>query len=123
MIMGVLYLGTQLFNYWEGVKRQNVQKDEAIKIDPNTLEGLSWQYEKSLEISRQKGAKGLKAWLTNYRSVCSDPRLASIELDYVVLVNQSDPAEARRVFLTVRNRTPPNSPVFPRVRLLSKTYE
>lgn len=123
LILGVIYLSNAFYNYWLEVKRQSEQKEAAVKVDPNTLEGLPQMYEKSLEIARQKGVEGLKNWLNTYRSVCTDPKLASIELDYVVLVNKTDPAEARRVFLAVRNRTSTSSPIYPRLRLLARAYE
>ena len=52
-----------------------------------------------------------------------DPRKAWIELDYCVLVSREDLSEARRVFAEVKKRTPPSSPVWPRVKDLEKVYE
>ena len=50
-------------------------------------------------------------------------RLAEIELDYVVLIGSTNPQEARRLFTVVKQRTSTNSPVFPRVKRLEKTYQ
>lgn len=58
-----------------------------------------------------------------YRRTVADPRLASIELDYVVLVAREDIAEARKVFAQVKQRTPPASLVYPRIKQLEKTYD
>jgi hypothetical protein len=53
----------------------------------------------------------------------SDPRLAAIELDYIVLIGSTNPQEARRLFTAVKQRTPPNSPIYERVKRLEKTYQ
>jgi len=39
------------------------------------------------------------------------------------MIAREDPAEARRVFAAVRERTGPTSPVWPRVKQLAPTYE
>jgi hypothetical protein len=52
-----------------------------------------------------------------------DPRKAWIELDYCIAVAREDPAEAKRAFASVKNRTPQSSPVWPRIKQLEKTYE
>ena len=52
-----------------------------------------------------------------------DPRRAWIQLDYVVEVSREDPSEAKRVFKNVKDRTPPSSPVYSRIKSLEKTYE
>ena len=52
-----------------------------------------------------------------------DPRLAWIELDYVLKVSASNPAEAKRVFIEVKQRIPTDSPVYPRIKSLEKNYE
>jgi predicted Zn-ribbon and HTH transcriptional regulator len=44
-------------------------------------------------------------------------------LDYVILLAQSDPSEAKRIFNQVKNRTQSDSPVYSRVQQLAKTYE
>ena len=65
----------------------------------------------------------MRNWLKAYRPYLSDPRLAAIELDYVVLVGASDLKEARQIFAAVKQRTPTNSPVYPRIKQLEKTYQ
>jgi hypothetical protein len=65
----------------------------------------------------------LKLWLDQYGRLVADPRLADIELDYVVMVARQNPAEAKRVFARVRQRVDEYSPVYPRLERLAKTYE
>ena len=92
-------------------------------FDPRTLKGLHYSLETPLAQAKQGGAEGLKKFLTQYRAAIHDPRLAWIQLDYCVLVATKDPAEARAVFAEVKQRTPTNSPVYPRIQKLSKVYE
>lgn len=115
----------QLFTKYESIKAEAEKPSTRAtqKIAPSSdLPGLPISLESSLATAKQKGADGLRAWLKSYRHTIVDPRLADIELDYVVLVNRQDPAEARRVFQAVQSRVPSNSPVYPRVRSLERTY-
>ncbi len=66
----------------------------------------------ALDAARQRGAAGLRDFLTTYGNTINDPRRASIELDYVVLLAPSNPTEARRIFAKVKGRRPRG---FPRV--------
>jgi len=79
--------------------------------------------EPSLQAAKSQGAAGLRNWLKTYGPTVKDPRKAWIELDYCVMVARDDPAEARRVFRSVRERTGPTSPVWPRIKQLAPTYE
>jgi len=79
--------------------------------------------ELSLQAAQKQGAAGLKNWFKLYRPYVSDPRLAALELDYIVLISSSNPQEARQLFAAVKQRTPTNSPVFPRIKQLEKTYQ
>jgi hypothetical protein len=51
-----------------------------------------------------------------------DPRLAEIELNYVVLVSRTNPSEAKQVFQAVKKRTPKTSPLYDRIKRLDATY-
>ena len=99
------------------------QKENPTKAAPaNVLEGLPEQFEASLQEAQSQGAPALKAWLQKYRRYVRDPRLAEIELAYVVLVSRTNPAEAKQVFRSVKQRTPKTSPVYERVKRLDSTY-
>jgi hypothetical protein len=84
---------------------------------------MSYKLDASLQAARKQGAAGLKNWLKTYNQIIEDPRKAWIELDYCVAVARQDPAEAKRVFARVKERTAPSSPVWPRMKQLEKTYE
>jgi len=126
IIVLVIYGGWNLFLYWEKVKdeKENSLKAAAhATVVPEQLPGMPSGLEPTLQAAQKAGAPGLKNWLKQYSRVVGDPRLAWIELDYVVLVARDDPAEARRVFAAVKKRTTPASPVYERVKQLEKTYE
>jgi|SRR5438128_112315 len=130
LIIGALWGCKQLYRYWEQVKARKEAEDRggappptAVSAAPSALPGLPANLEASLQAAQKQGAAGLKNWLKLYRSYVSDPRLAAIELDYLVLVSSSNPQEARTLFAAVKQRTPTNSPVFPRIKQLERTYQ
>jgi hypothetical protein len=126
IIIAVLYGGWELFLYWEKVKNEDDTKQKqaaAAMVMGDQLPGLSTKLEPTLQAARKQGAAGLRSWLKTYGQSVEDPRKAWIELDYCVAVAREDPAEARRVFATVKERIGPASPVWPRMKQLEKTYE
>jgi hypothetical protein len=52
-----------------------------------------------------------------------DPRLAWIQLDFVELIGRDSPNEAREVFNAVKPRVGTNSPIYPRIEKLGKTFQ
>jgi len=126
VIVAVLYGGWNLFLYWDKVKsEEETAKKQAVAtaVDPRQLPGIPEHPEPTLDAAQKQGAVGLPNWLKAYDRVIKDPRKAWIELDYCVLVAREDPAEARRVFASVKDRTPASSPVWPRIKQLEKTYQ
>lgn len=124
LVVLVLYGASKFNHYWQSVKAKQEQSDSAGQPASNgPLPGLPPTLESSLQTAQKQGASGLKAWLKQYRSYVQDPRLAQIELDYVVLVATSDRAEAQRVFDGVKGRVQPGSPMYDRVKKLERTYQ
>ncbi len=130
LILGAIWGGKRLYHYWETVKANKETEDRGGAPPPSTvpaasavLPGLPANLEASLQVAQKQGGAGLKNWLNLYRPYVSDPRLAAIELDYIVLISSTNPQEARRLFTVVKQRTPTNSPVYPRVKRLEKTYQ
>ena len=126
IIAAVLYGGWQLFFYWEKVKNEEevTKKQEAAsQVNPKSLAGMPYGLEQSLEAAERKGASGLRDWLKAYGPSIQDPRKAWIELDYCTMIVRDDPTEARRIFKSVKDRTPATSPVYDRVKKLEKSYE
>jgi hypothetical protein len=128
IVLAVIFFGWRVYDYWVGVDTEREAREQARRpppVVPERLEGLPSQLEPSLQEAQKKGAAGLKAWLDQYKRspLVKDPRLAWIELDYVVGIAAENPLEAKRVFSEVKKRTPPESPVYPRIKDLEKTYE
>jgi hypothetical protein len=124
IVIGLAVGGWNFYHYYQKFE-DKTDSQPAVAAPPSgdSLPGMPQTLEPTLEAARQRGAKGLHDFLTVYGRNISDPRLASIELDYVLLVAQSDPAEARKVFARVKKRTTSDSPVYPRVQQLEKTYD
>jgi hypothetical protein len=127
IIVVALYGGYHLFSYWEQIKNEEeTTKHEAAavaEVQPENLPGLPPQLAQSFQAAQRQGPDVLRNWLKTYGKMVQDPRKAWIELDYCAAIVREDPAEARRVFAQVKERTPPSSPVWPRVQQLQKTYE
>ena len=127
IIAAVLFLGYELFLYWDRVKNEEetARKEAAAKVitSGDQLQGMPYELERTYKSAEQKGATGLKFFLKSYGDRLQDPRKAWIELDYCRELARENPAEAKRVFAEVKARTPATSPVYPRIKQLEKTYE
>lgn len=135
IIVGLLLGAKELYRFWEEVriKHRSEQPGGASEPEPasaavststsDALPALPPALESSLEAARRQGAVGLKAWLNQNRGAVQDPRLAAIELDYVIQAAGKNFGEAREVFAAVKRRTPTNSPVYPRIKKLERAYE
>jgi hypothetical protein len=126
MVAAVLYGSWELFLYWDKVKneRENADKQAAAaaKVVPENLQGMPYQLEPTLQ-AVAKDATSFKAWLKKYGPSIQDPRKAWIELDYCTLISRDNPAEAKRLFAEIKQRTAPTSPVWPRIQKMSQAYE
>lgn len=124
IFLGLYFLGKSIFGEYKN-KEAKEQKAEAVakgEITSDGLSGMPPQFEPSYLQAKSQGAAALKAWLERYHSYIQDPKLASIQLDYVVLVGRSNPAEAKRIFAAVKARTPKTSPIYNRVHQLNATF-
>ena len=118
----------KIYEHWTQIQEQNSLEQKAEKgpnIDPRTLPGLPWQLDLKLTEAQQAGPEAFKRFVEQLRKYpdVKDPRLAWIELDYAVLISSSDPLKAKQIFYDVKKRTPTDSPIYPRIRQLSKTYD
>jgi hypothetical protein len=126
IIVAVALGGWQLFEYWEKIQneKETKQKEAAASVvNPDALPGLPQGWDSSLKAAEQGGAGALGNWLKTYGRGVQDPRKAWIELDYVLMITRDNPQEAKRLFAEVRDRTPPTSPVWPRIHDLEKSYQ
>src|SRR5690349_15991141 len=126
IIVAVLYGGWKLFFYWESVKNEETDAKKqaaATAVTSESLAGVPQGLQQSLQKAQQQGAVALGSWLKMNDRRIQDPRKAWIQLDYCDLIARKDPAEAKRLFAEVKNRTPPSSPVYSRIKSLEKIYE
>ncbi|MBI3414549.1 MAG: hypothetical protein HY043_04380 [Verrucomicrobia bacterium] len=129
LIIVAFVLGLKaLLNYYGDVEQKSGEAKKA-QAAPTQLRGEDLpgmenaNFENSYQEAAKKGPTAVKEWLGLYRKYVKDPRLAWIELDYVVAVSQQNPKEAKEVFQEVRSRVAPSSPVYERIKKLEKTYE
>jgi hypothetical protein len=120
--------GYKLFEHWEAVKERRVLDEKAARgadINPENLPGLPWQLSQKLRDAQQAGPASVKNFIDYCKRVSEvkDPRLAWIELDYVVMITSTDPVEAKKIFHAVKQRTPEDSPIQPRLKAMAKNYE
>jgi len=118
-----------LYELWALWDKYNTDKDLAQKqaiaenIMPESLPGMPQGWEDSYKTAALGGAPAIRNWLRTYGPRVQDPRRAWIELDYLVLISNEDPSEAKRIFADVKARTPQDSRIYPRIKKLEKTYE
>jgi hypothetical protein len=128
ILLAAFWVAKKLYVSYQDVEKHQSSSEQSATTPPNqppasNLPGLPPSLESSLSAAQKQGAAGLKAWLNSYRGFAKDPRLADIELDYVLLISHQDPNEARRIFKDVQDRTPTFSPVYERVKRLEKTFQ
>ena len=127
IIVAALWGGWQLFLYWDKVKQEDeaaAKKKAATEVvSGDQLYGMPSGLETSYQAAKNQGGTAMKNWLRINGRMVKDPRKAWIELDYCVAIAREDPAEAKRTFASVKNRTPQSSPVWSRIKQLEKTYE
>ena len=125
IVVGLAIGAWQLYEYWGQFKEKEpvAAAPAPPDVSGDQLPGMLPKLQPVLEIAQRRGAAGLHDFLTMYGNTINDPRRAWIELDYVVLLAQSSPGEARQEFAKVKSRVQPGSPVYNRVKQLEKTYE
>ena len=126
IVVGLSLGAYQLYEYWGQFKDK--EPEAPVHAQPvistgQELSGMPPKLQPILEAAQRRGATGLHDFLATYGKMIDDPRRAWIELDYVVLLAQSSPGEARHKFQEVKSRVQSGSPVYNRVQELAKTYE
>jgi len=126
LVIAVVGFGAyKLWEYWDTTDQQKTIVDPGQSLQPQSLPGLPSQLEPKLQEAQRKGPQAFKEFIETIKKspLVKDPRLAWIELDYVMMIAAKDPAEAKRIFAKVKDRTPQNSPVYPRIKELEKSFE
>lgn len=122
LIVGVYLFGKSIYDQYKVKQQKEEAATKAANGPADGLDGMPSNFQPSLDAAQAQGAPALKAWLERYGSHIQDPKLAAIQLDYVVLLSRSDPAEAKRIFNAVKQRIPKGSPLYDRVKRLETTY-
>lgn len=102
---------------------ESTREKAAPVVTDESLPALTPPLEASLAAATQAGPQALCQWLVQHGGWIPEPRLSGIQLDYAQMLVRSNPAEARRLYAAVKARTPPNSPLAPRLKQLSRTFE
>ena len=125
LIIGAVLGLQKLISHYDTVRSKQDGTKPAVNAAsaPVAVPGLPPSLEAALDTAKKQGPLALKQWLKQYRAYITDPRLADIELDLVVLNGGQNFQEARRLFNTVKDRTPTNSPVYPRIKQLERNYQ
>ncbi len=124
-IILVCFGAFKLWEVWDDYdKEKDIKAAEAAKreVNPDYLQGLPSELHESFVLAQKNGAASMKNWLKAYGARLEDPRKAWIELDYMVLISNDDPVEAKKIFSMVQGRVTTNSPVYPRVQQLRPTF-
>jgi len=129
IIIGILWAARTGYNRLEESQRRYRQRDnppaeapQKSTVLPGFRPGFEPQLEAGLAQAKQLGANALRTWLKEYRPYISDPRLAEIELDLVILLGPANRVEARQILAEIGVRLSPTSPVYDRYRKLENTY-
>jgi len=127
IIGAVVFLSWKLFEFYDQTTNERearAREEERQRNLPRRLTGMDPALDNIYRDAQQKGAPGLRDFLERYRGTqyLRDPKLAWIELDYVMLLVVSNPAEAKRLFNSIRTRVGADSPVYPRIRDLEKNF-
>src|SRR5690348_9164286 len=104
LIVGIYLFGKSIFDQYKAKQQKEEAAAKAADLPSDGLAGMPKSYEPSLQAAQEQGAPALKQWLERYAQELQDPKLAAIQLDYVVLVSRSNPAEAKRIFRAVKQR-------------------
>ena len=120
------FAGFKVWEYWTQTEGDKLAAgNTTTQVQPESLPGLPNQLEARLQEAKSRGPDTFREFIESIKKspLVKDPRLAWIELDYVVMIASRDPAEAKRLFAKIKERTPPDSPVYPRIKSLEKTFE
>jgi hypothetical protein len=127
IVIALIYGAYSIFEFYDRHATEKAQAEEARarrEVNPATLAGMDRVLEPAYRDAQAKGLPGLRDFLATYRNTpyLTDPKLAWLELDYVVLQAARDPADARKVFRQVQARLQPSSPVYLRMKDLESNF-
>lgn len=126
ILAAVAFVAYLIYQQWVAVQEEREGKKEvtvSVMVSGDSLPGLPAHLDASYRAAREKGPTALRAWFNANERQLADPRKAWIELDLCVAIRRDNPAESKEIFARVKNRLPPASPVWPRMKELEKAFE
>ncbi len=125
IIAAVAFVGYQIYLQWAAVQEERASKKDVpiVAVTGDSLPGMPLPLDASYRAARDKSPAAFRAWFNANEKLLADPRKAWIELDLCVAIRRDTPAEAKDIFARVKERVPPSSPVWPRVKELEKAFE
>ncbi|MGC3959239.1 MAG: hypothetical protein QM813_15245 [Verrucomicrobiota bacterium] len=126
IILVVGYVGYLLFNQWDKARLEHDGRKPAETatgmVSGDGLAGMPNQLEAGYRAAKGNGPTAFRAWFTANEKSLTDPRKAWIEMELCVAMTRENPAEAKKIYLAVKSRVPPSSPVYAKVKELEKTF-
>lgn len=129
LIYGAYYVTSGLIGNYKQAEKKSASSQSAPEqasrpvASGAELQGMPPQLQPSLDAVQSQGPAAMKRWLDANRKHLRDPKLGDIELDYAVALMRQNSGQARATYRAVKERTPGNSPLQPRLQRLSKTFE
>lgn len=126
IIAVVCYGAYLLFQQWDQARLEHDGKKKAeatAVVTGESLQGMPYPMESALRSAKDKGPVAFHAWFTANGKLLADPRKAWIELELCVAMSRENPSEAKKIFANVKNRVPPSSPAWSKMKELEKTFE
>lgn len=126
IIAAVVFVGYQIYLQWVRVEEEGTTRKEApvaVTVSGDSLPGMPPWLEPGYRAAKDKSPAALLAWYKANEAQLADPRKAWLELDLCLAIRRDSPAEATEIFARVKERVPPSSPVWPRVKELEKAFQ
>jgi len=125
VVVVVVFIAYRGYLYWAQIQAEHDGRKEApvVAVSGEGLPGLPSHLDASCRAAKDKSPAAFRAWFNANEKQIADPRKAWIELDLCVAIRRDNPAEAKQIFARVKNRVPPSSPVWPRMKELEKAFE
>jgi hypothetical protein len=99
LILALVGFGAfKLWEYWDSTEQNKAAPDPTASVQPQGLQGLPQALEQPLQEAQAKGPEAFREFIDNIKKspLVKDPRLAWIELDYVVMLAGKIPPRRRK---------------------------
>lgn len=125
IIVAVAFVGFRVYEHWVKINAEtgSGKPPPVVQFSGDALPGMPAQLETSYRTARDTSPAAFRAWFNAHGKQISDPRKAWIELDLCVAVRRDNPAEAKAIYARLKDRVPPSSPVWPRLKELEKAFQ